>query len=91
LESGEQLVRKILGGDRQAYRPLVQRCQHAVFAAAMKVLDDRDAASPSAIANLRDPINQLPVQYEATPPGFRLSSGVIDQDGPVILNVGSEQ
>jgi RNA polymerase sigma-70 factor (ECF subfamily) len=44
LESDRQLVQFVLAGNREAYARLVERYQHAVFAVALKVLADREAA-----------------------------------------------
>jgi RNA polymerase sigma-70 factor (ECF subfamily) len=44
LESDGQLVQRVLKGDREAYATLVDRYQHAVFAVALKILEDREAA-----------------------------------------------
>jgi RNA polymerase sigma-70 factor, ECF subfamily len=48
LQSDNELVRSVLGGNRQAFAQLVERYEHAVFAVAMKVLGDRDAAADAA-------------------------------------------
>ncbi len=48
MESDQQLVESVLRGDRQAYAQLIERYQHAVFAVALKVLGNRDAAGDAA-------------------------------------------
>jgi RNA polymerase sigma-70 factor (ECF subfamily) len=48
LESDRQLVHRVLTGDRQSFAALVERYQHAVFAVALKVLDNRQAAEDTA-------------------------------------------
>jgi RNA polymerase sigma-70 factor (ECF subfamily) len=48
LESDRQLVQRVLAGNREAYATLVERYQHAVFAVALKVIGDRDAAEDAA-------------------------------------------
>ena len=48
MESDQQLVESVLRGDREAYAQLVERYQHAVFAAALRMLRDREAASDAA-------------------------------------------
>ena len=48
LQPDEQVVQDVIDGDRQAYRLLVERYQRAVFAVAMRVLDDPHAANDAA-------------------------------------------
>ena len=48
MESDRQLVHRVLAGDREAFAVLVERYEHAVFATALKVLDDRTAAEDAA-------------------------------------------
>jgi len=48
LEPDRQLVQRVLAGDRQAFAVLVERYEHAVFAAALKVLEDRQSAEDAA-------------------------------------------
>ncbi|MGE5610403.1 MAG: RNA polymerase sigma factor [Bacillota bacterium] len=65
MQSDAQLVQAVLSGDRAAYGALVQRYQRAVYAAALAVLHDRDAAQDAAqdafviafekLGSLRDP------------------------------------
>jgi RNA polymerase sigma-70 factor (ECF subfamily) len=48
LESDRQLVHRVLTGDPQSFAALVERYEHAVFAVALKVLEDRQAAEDAA-------------------------------------------
>lgn len=48
METDRQLVQSVLGGDRPAYARLVERYRRAVFAVAMKVACDPDAANDAA-------------------------------------------
>jgi len=48
LESDRQLVRRVLAGDRECFAGLVGRYEHAVYAVALKVLEDRQAAEDAA-------------------------------------------
>src|SRR5690349_17935437 len=48
LESDRDLVARVLGGDRESFGVLVGRYEHAVFAVALKVLGDRQAAEDAA-------------------------------------------
>jgi RNA polymerase sigma-70 factor (ECF subfamily) len=48
LESDRQLVQRVLAGERQAFAALVERYEHAVFATALKVLEDRQTAEDAA-------------------------------------------
>jgi RNA polymerase sigma-70 factor, ECF subfamily len=60
LDSDQQLVRRVLSGDRQAFATLVERYQNAVFAVAMKVLQDHDAGSDAAQNAFVAAYQQLP-------------------------------
>ena len=44
MEPDRQLVHRVLSGDRQSFAALVDRYQHAAFATALNVLNDRQAA-----------------------------------------------
>jgi len=48
LQSDRQLVHRVLAGDRESFAALVERYEHAVFAVALKVLEDRQAAEDAA-------------------------------------------
>jgi RNA polymerase sigma-70 factor (ECF subfamily) len=60
LDSDEQLVKRVLSGDRQAFALLVERYQNAVFAIAMRVLQDRDTSSDAAQNAFVAAYQQLP-------------------------------
>ena len=55
LENDRQLVQRVLAGDRESFAVLVGRYEHAVFAVALKVLEDRQAAEDAA----RMPLSRL--------------------------------
>jgi len=46
--SDQELIRRVLAGDRQAYNPLVERYQRAVYALARRMLRDHDQADEVA-------------------------------------------
>ena len=54
---------------------------------ALAVLQHGEAAAK----NLQDPVNHQPIEYEANPHGFVLTSKVIDRGKPVILIVGANE
>ncbi|MFW6286943.1 MAG: RNA polymerase sigma factor [Candidatus Sumerlaeota bacterium] len=53
------LVRRVLGGDREAFRPLVEKYQGAVYHAAWRVLKDEEEARDAAQETFLKAYSQL--------------------------------